>query len=198
MLRGIKMGKDVRMPEPERYDSEIYQQPPYPQPGYIYPPPERKKKSTMVRAILATAAVMISTAVAALLYIMMIGTAPSCACVPTGAFGEVEVLDPTSARVSFREISMDPRPKDLSINLERNGVGEGSYSFVSNDEGELLLTDGTSVGTIIYEDLANNQKVNIGDRLSITGLEPDTVHTIKLYWVPTGDLITSTTFTTTA
>jgi hypothetical protein len=190
MLRGIETGKDVGLPEP--YDSKIYP----PQPGDCFPPPERKKRSTAVRAIVATAVVVIPIALVAFMYTMVIGTAPGCACIVTGAFGEVEVLNSTSVIVEFDKVSHDPPAMDLEISLMKDGVYEGWYSFRSHDEGALILRDGDNVGAIAYEDLADNRKVNRGDRLSITGLEPDAEYTIRLIWVPTGDLITTTNFAT--
>jgi hypothetical protein len=196
MLRGIKMGKDVRLPEPQPYDGTIYQQQPYTQPGYYYPPPKRKKKFTAVKAIAATGAIVVPVVTVVLLYSMVVGLAPSCACVPNGIFGDVEVLDSTSVIVEFGKVGGEPRPMDLQIELALDRWHEWSYSFEHNGDGELIPQNGNAVASITYADLADNQKVNVGDRLSITGLEPDTEYTINLIWASTGDLITSTTFST--
>ncbi len=199
MSRGITTDKNSGIPEHEQYHQEIYQQQPYPPLVYYHPPQNQKKKFPAVKAIVATVAIVVPTVVVALLYLMVIGLAPSgCGCPPIGTFGEVDVVDPTSVMVTFGRFNNDPRPTDLEIILMEDGGAKAVYSFPTNGDGELIPANGAGVGIIEYEDLANNQKINVGDELLITSLKPDSDYTIWLIWEPTGDEIMSTTFSTTA
>lgn len=118
--------------------------------------------------------------------------------VPTGTWGAKMPISNTAYDVDFGKISPEPQPMDLKIILVRNLTVEGTYSFTSNFDGPLSLTGGTNVGTLTYADLADNEKVNIGDRLRLRNLAPNSDYTLKMIWGPTGDQITSTTFTTAA
>lgn len=180
MLRGIKMEN----PEQE-----------------LHGPEEAKKnKFTALRAIATVSAFLAPMALAAIIFVTVSGiTFGGCGCaIPVGEFGDVDIVGPTSVNVDFGKISFNPRPVDLQVELEWDMLIVGSYVFAHNGEGELILSDGTPIGTITYSDLADNWKVNIGDQLQLTNLEPDSNYIIRLYWVPTGDLITSTSFSTTA
>lgn len=143
--------------------------------------------------------VAITVVLAAVLYIMVInigGGGPSG--MPTGSWGAKKNLDSTSVKVDFARITPEQRPVDLDIVLVRNETTEGKYSFSGNDDGDLILKSGTDLGTLTYADLADNQKVNIGDYVVLTGLAPNSEYTMSMLWVPTGDQITSTTFRTSA
>lgn len=178
MLRGIKMEN----PEQELRGPED----------------AKKNKFTALRAIATVSAFLAPMALAAIIYMVVGGISlGGCGCaIPVGEFGDVDVVGPTSVNVDFGEISWHPRPMDLLVLLQRDPGTEGWYSFGNNGEGELILSSGQAVGTITYADLANNWKVDIGDQLRITNLDPDSNYIIRLYWVPTGDLITSTSFST--
>jgi hypothetical protein len=115
---------------------------------------------------------------------------------PTGTFGKKEILSPTSVSVEFGKIMCDPSPTKLKIILVLNESIEGLYEFQSNDDGPLLLTNGPSVGTLRYEDIADNGRVNAGDKLVITNLAPDSDYVIILFLAMWGDQITRTDFST--
>lgn len=179
MLRGIRMEN----PEQELHGPES----------------TKKSKLTALRAIATVSAFLAPMALTAIVYVTVSGfTWVGCGCaIPVGEFGDVEVLSPTNVEVDFGKISGEPRPMDLQVELEWN-LWRGLYSFGNNGDGELILSNGNRVGTIKFADLADNWKVNIGDQLRITDLVPDSNYIIRLYWEPTGDLITSTSFSTTA
>ncbi len=157
----------------------------------------RKDEEGVSPVIATILMVAITVVLAAVLYIMVIGLAPSGSVIPTGTWGKKTPVSNTAYDVDFGRVNPDPKPVDLEIILLRNGTFEGKYSFSNNDDGVLTLAPGsTDVGTITYVDLADNQKVNIGDKLKMTNLYPDSSYDLVMIWSATGDQITSTSFDT--
>jgi hypothetical protein len=80
----------------------------------------------------------------------------------------------------------------------RNQTHQGTYGFTSPYDGSLAFMHGSvwDRAYIEYDDLSDNGRVNIGDRLALTGLAPQSDYTIKMLWAPTGDQITSASFST--
>lgn len=142
--------------------------------------------------------VAITVVLAAVLYIMVIGLAPSGTNVPTGVWGTKTPVSSTAYNVDFGKVSGEPRPMDLEIILVMNVTNQGTYSFQTNDDGDLAFVQGSGsdIGDIEYADLANNQKINTGDTLYLTNLAPQSDYQIKMMWAPTGDQITSGSFST--
>jgi hypothetical protein len=116
--------------------------------------------------------------------------------VPTGVWGQKTPVSCTAFNIDFGKVSGEPPPMNLEIILFRNLTDEGTYQFVSNDDGPLSFVFGTDIVDIVYADLANNQKVNTGDVLKLTNLAPSSDYHIKMIWAPTGDQITSGSFST--
>jgi hypothetical protein len=113
--------------------------------------------------------------------------------------GEVfspRVLSPTSVEICFGKIRPEPKPTALEIILVRNATDEGRYIFQSDDEGPLALSSGVTIGTIAYADSEDNERVNQGDALNVTGLHPASDYVVHLIWAPTGDEIARKTFST--
>ena len=158
----------------------------------------RKDEEGVSPVIATILMVAITVVLAAVLYIMVIGLAPSGSVVPTGTWGAKTVNSNTAVDIDFGKVNPEPKPVDLEIILTRNNTDEGKYSFNNNDDGALVLASGVNLGTLTYADLADNQKVNIGDQLRMTGLSPNSDYTLKMIWTSTGDQITSTTFSTPA
>ena len=108
------------------------------------------------------------------------------------------VLSPTSVEVCFGTIRPEPKPTALEIILVRNATDEGRYNFQSDGDGPLVLAGGVTIGTIVYADSEDNERVNRGDKLDITGLHPTSSYEIYLIWTATGDVIARKTFSTPA
>lgn len=108
------------------------------------------------------------------------------------------VLSPTSVEFCFGMIRPEPKPTALEIMLVRNATDEGRYSFQSDDDGPLVLSGGVSIGTFVYADSEDNERVNQGDKLDVTGLHPASSYEIYLVWAATGDVIARKTFSTPA
>jgi len=116
---------------------------------------------------------------------------------PVGQFANVAVNSNTEAVATFAKISTFPEPMKFRIFLRVNSTIWGTYEWTSNDDGTVLtLVSGDDVGTFTYRDLAENQKVNSGDELRMTGLAPSSDFTLKLIWKANGDQIHSIDFTT--
>ncbi len=106
------------------------------------------------------------------------------------------VLSRTAVNIDFGYIDQSPRPTNLTITLERNDTHSGQYEFVSDEDGPLALVNGENMGTIHYVDLADNEKVNVGDMLKLTGLYPDSYYELVLSYASTGDVIMTCSFST--
>ncbi len=158
----------------------------------------RKDEEGVSPVIATILMVAITVVLAAVLYIMVIGLAPTGSVIPTGTWGAKTLVSNTAYNVDFGKVNPEPKPVDLELILIRNGTDEGNYSFSGNDDGALKFASGVNLGTLTYSDLADNQKVNIGDQLKLTGLTPRSDYTLKMIWSSTGDQITSTSFTTPA
>jgi hypothetical protein len=115
---------------------------------------------------------------------------------PTATFGQKVIINSTSATVDFGRVDCDPSPVKLEIILVQNYRIEGRYVFQSNEDGPLTLAGGEDVGTLTYEDQADNQRVNIGDRLVLTNLTPLSMYIMRMILADTGDQMTSTTIWT--
>jgi hypothetical protein len=111
-------------------------------------------------------------------------------------WGEEVIISSTGAHVYFGKVFPDPRPTSMTIKLMKDDEDIGIYAFQTDEDGPLLLVDGEDVGTLTYVDLADNQKVNIGDVIRITNLSPNTDYVIAMFWDLTGDCMTETYFTT--
>ncbi len=188
-----------RQPDyPPQYPPHNYG-PPYFQP---YPPPKRDDKKILIIVLIIVIVIFVlPTVMAAVLYFVVIGLAPTDfpdSLVPTGTWGAKTLVSSTAINIDFGKVNPEPRPVDLEIILVRNWTTEGVYSFSGNDDGVLTLSRGVDIGTLTYADLADNQRINIGDQLKLTGLNPNSDYRIIMIWVPTGDQITSTGFSTPA
>jgi hypothetical protein len=180
---------------PQQYPPQHYGPPYYPP----YPPPKRDDKKVLTIIIIVIIVIFVlPTVLAAVLYFVVIGLAPSGTMVPTGTWGAKIIVSSTAVNVDFGKVSSEPRPMDIVVILVRNGTAQGVYEFSSNNDGALRLDRDIYVGTLTYADLADNQKINVGDTLKLTDLYPNSDYTIKMIWGPTGDQITSTTFSTPA
>ncbi len=109
-------------------------------------------------------------------------------------WGGTTIVNSTTVIQDFAMISSNPRPTLLLIKLMKDDEDIGTYAFQTDEDGPLILIAGTDVGTLVYEDLANNQKVNVGDRIEMTNLSPGSEYVIALFWDPTDDCLTETDF----
>lgn len=156
----------------------------------------RKDEEGVSPVIATILMVAITVVLAAVLYIMVIGLAPGGSVVPTGTWGAKTIKSNSEVDIDFGKVNPEPKPMDLEIILIRNGTDEGMYNFANNDDGQLVLANGPNIGTLTYNDLSDNQKVNIGDQLKMTNLAPGSAYVLKMIWTSSGDQITSTSFDT--
>ena len=163
--------------------------------------PKRKtRKTKLIRVsgyLLVLALILVSVFV---LYVVLLPDIPDEPVEPEcewrGETFSKRNLSPTSVEFCFGPIRPEPKPTALEIILVRNGTDEGRYSFQSDDDGPLILAGGVTIGTIVYADSADNERVNPGDKIDITGLRPGSSYVIYLIWAPTGDVISKKTFST--
>ncbi len=174
------------------------QQYPQPYPYYFpYPPPKKDdKKLALWIVVIVVILIVVPIIMSVILYLMVIGVAPNGHYVPTGSWGSMTIVSRTEIVVDFGRISPEPEPVDLAIILRRNGTQEGMYTFATNNDGPLILTSGSDVGTLRYADLADNQRVNIGDQLRMSNLTPGSDYVVIMIWNPTGDQLAARPFST--
>ncbi len=186
-----------RAPEPQ--EQPVYPQP-YQQPYPYYPqqPPKKDdKKLIIILLAVVIVAIILPVILSFVLYMMVIDMEPNThMTVPTGIWGARTYISSTEVWMDFGRISPEPRPVDLEIILVANYTTDGLYTFATNNDGMLTLAAGSNVGTLTYVDLADNQRVNIGDQLRMTNLMPNSDYVLRMIWGPTGDQITSTGFST--
>lgn len=111
-------------------------------------------------------------------------------------WGSKTIISSTEVLVDFGRLASEPRPTLLTIKLMKDDEDIGTYAFQTNEDGPLILIEGEDVGNLTYIDLADNEKVNVGDRIRITNLSPNTDYVIAMFWAPTGDCMTEMYFTT--
>jgi hypothetical protein len=191
--------RKIRAPKQQPYQPQQYPQQPYAQPYYYpAPPPKREDRTILIIVVLAVVFLMVVPMImAAVLYITVIGLTPGGGTtVPTGQWGPYDELSSTAVDIQFARVTPEPRPVQLEIILVRNYTDQGRYTFPDNDDGQLTLAAGTDLGTLTYEDYLDNQRVNTGDEIRMTGLSPGSDYTIIMFWGPTGDQIASKDFST--
>jgi flagellin-like protein len=140
--------------------------------------------------------VAITVVLAAVLYIMVMNLGDPISPAPIGKWDTPKIISSTEVNVGWAKISADTRPMELEIVLVLNLSSEGTYTFTSDDDGVLTVTDGNDVGTLTYADLANNGKVNTGDAIKMTNLTPGTDYKLIMLWKQEGDQMDFATFTT--
>ncbi len=174
------------------------QQYPKPYPYYYQQQPPKKddKMLIIVLVIVVVVAIVLPVMLAFVLYMTVIDREPDGHVVPTGVWGAKTIVSSTEVRIEFGKVSPEPRPVELDIVLVRNGADYGMYGFESNDDGMLSHLAGYDLGTLTYEDLADNRRINTGDRLRMSNLTPGSDYDIRMIWEATGDMITRTTFST--
>jgi flagellin-like protein len=141
---------------------------------------DEKAVSPVIATILMVA---ITVVLAAVLYIMVIGLAPTTGeQAPTGVFASAGATSNTTATVEFAGFSVTPAPINLKIVVSQTG-SSGTYTFGANADGTVLsLEAGTSQGTLTYRDYADNDLVNGGDQILMTGLTKSTTYEVKMLW----------------
>jgi hypothetical protein len=158
--------------------------------------PEPKRLATLKYILIAVLVTVIAVVVTLwLLSIMLIGYAPACPCLPTASWSDPEVLGPTQANVAFVDVNPEISPTDLLIILVVNDSSEGRYVF-QPDDNIFLRETGDYVGTLYFEDLAEDGEVDSGDVIRMRDLKPDSDYIIRMYWAPTGDRMAEESFKT--
>lgn len=180
-------------------DEAMNQQREY-EPQSIERPPRKRKLGHKINLIILLAVITFCLAVFAFaLYVAMTSGPNKPRPFPTGSFVSVQANNTTTALAVFGRISNNPKPVDLMVQLKTN-TAIAEYSWNGNGDGEVLERNPTDadLGSITYYDLENNEEVNQGDYLHISGLTPDSDYTIRLIYSPTGDVIAWSSFSTPA
>ncbi len=86
-------------------------------------------------------------------------------------------------------------PPALKVVLS-NDTHSGTYHFQSFEDGALILDRGDHMGNLTYLDLANNNKINVGDVLRLEGLGPGSNYILEIVWDSTDEVIAVAYFST--
>lgn len=148
--------------------------------------------SPVIATILMVAMTVVLTAV---LYMMVIGlVGPGEERGLWGTFAKVESVSNTSFKLLFGKFSQDVRPMHLEIVVEYDS-SMGTYSFSSNQDGELSYAEGVDVCDIYYEDLVDDGLISYGDYLTLSSLSPGGTYTVYLLEASTGSVLAEETWT---
>ena len=153
-----------------------------------------KNRSAVSPVIATILMVAITVVLAAVLYVMVMGFGGPSNSAPTGSFSNKQLTD-GNYTLTFGKITPDTKPSDLQISIVGGGVS-GTCDLKTGETGAKIGTD-TKAITVIYQELSANEVVNNGESIIIKhpdGLAAGT-YTVTLIHVPTGDSVTSTTFT---
>lgn len=116
--------------------------------------------------------------------------------VPTGSIDDIDNIGATTATVIIGKIEDDPPPRAFAFQFI-NETDSVIFQWQGNaTNGSYQPFNKPTTIAITFNDANGNDEVNKGDFLALTGLTPSTEYTIQLIWDPTGDDITSATFST--
>lgn len=163
----------------------------------LQPPKKGKRRTLVIGVVLAV--VIVAAITTTILYIYILGLRPAAPCGPVGEWGKCIVHGPTNVTIEFGEVSIGANgvtPMLLEILLERNGTTQNWYAFHDNSDGDLILIEGYDGTVLTYEDQADNKRIDAGDEIHMKNLRPGSEYIIRMYWVPTGDLMASKSFST--
>ncbi|UCD91815.1 MAG: type IV pilin [Methanobacteriota archaeon] len=155
-----------------------------------------RKDEEGVSPVIATILMVVITVVLAAVLYGMVSDCTTPSPIPIGFWCNEKVLSPTEATVEFGKMSREIRPTNLEFILIRNNTTEARYGFSSNYSEDLVLKNGSEIGTLTFENLKGNLCVNEGDRMRLTNLAPNSEYILKMIWAPSGDEMASVTFST--
>lgn len=147
---------------------------------------DRKKKGLVALVVVI---VLLAVLAVVLLMLQQPGPGPGDQQEQVLTISHVEVTGTTTANVSFEEPTTTPHPVKLRVVLS-TPTQSGTYIFPSNLDGVTLLkTSGDNVGTMTYWDPENNEKLDPGDMVILSGLQDGTRHNISFLWDPNDNLL---------
>lgn len=155
-----------------------------------------RKGEKRVSPVFATVLMVAMTVVLAAVLYVMVGNCATRNPIPIGVWCDKTEIGSTKATVEFGEMSRKIRPLNLEFVLIRNNTTEATYGFSSNADEQLVLKNGTSIGTLTFENHGDMICVDAGDRMILTSLAPNSEYVLKMIWAPTGDDMDSITFST--
>ncbi|MFQ5884768.1 MAG: hypothetical protein ACE5IO_06680 [Thermoplasmata archaeon] len=160
-----------------------------------YPPsPSGGKKEGMIA--LAVVIVILVVLVLLMLLLQQPGPGPGTTQAPDLTISNAEATSPTTANVTFGHTTTTPHPVKLKGVLSTS-TQSGTYTFPSNLDGVTLFrTSGDDMGTIVYRDFENNEKIDPGDMLLLSDLQDGALHNLTIRWEPNDSLMAFSEFLT--
>ncbi len=153
-----------------------------------------RKRIEAVSPVVATILMVAMTVVlTALLYIMVLGMIGGDLGKNT-RWGTIELVpvDGTTFDAKVGRIDPQARPMDLKIIIGYN-TSEGTYTFQTNGDGELVFASGTDICDIEYRDNADDGYVSSGDFLRVSNVPSGLVVRVYFLNAATGGMIVTKT-----
>ncbi len=155
---------------------------------------EKAGVSPIIATILMVA---VTVVLASVLYVMIVGMGSGSAdLAPLGIWSSSDITGNTTATYTFGSFSYDVIPIDIKI-IVQEGDNQTFTEFtgrLQNKTTPMFLTgNNTDTMSITYQD--NNWGANTiggGDKLFISGLQPDTVYTVRVFHKPSDQIIQMT------
>jgi flagellin-like protein len=154
-----------------------------------------RRDNTAVSPIIATILmVAITVVLAGVLYVMVMGlSGGSSDLAPLGSWHNVEPTGNTTARLVFGSFSYEIKPIEIKFSItdgSNNTEVQFSGPLIMKFTNLTLIGDNTDIINVEYEDMNWQQnRVSAGDKLHLTGLEPETQYTITVIHIPTQSVI---------
>ncbi len=172
----------------------------YYQPVPYGPPPRQSPdedvgKALGIVAIIIAVVIIVTIVLAAVLYVMVIGMGSpgDYVSTPVGAWSIVGATSSTSGEMTFGTFSDSVPTTSLQIYIQENGTNIG-YVLWTGDTSSTTVSmnwvGGPSGAYAEYMDFnIAGGDVNSGDKITLSGLEPDTTYSFQVFHIPTDSTI---------
>lgn len=100
---------------------------------------------------------------------------------------EFQVTSNTIATVTFAKMGYSLEPTGLKVQLRLSDfTAWANYTWPTNNDGETLSRNQTDpdLATIVYHDLDDNGRADVGDYLELIGLSPDSSYFLMMFCTP--------------
>ena len=111
---------------------------------------------------------------------------------PVGSWADLEATTQTSGRItfgSFASFSSAIAPSDIMIQIFADGGYIGSM-MVFSDTAPAPQPMSSPVPATYFDYNPSAGQINSGDYITLNGLQPDTLYSFEVFYLPTGEFIT--------
>lgn len=152
-----------------------------------YPPPKKRGPARKARLVVYVIVIIVVVCSAVLFLNWLVWYYAPRIEPPNQWSLEFQVTGSTTATVTFAKMGMSLEPTGLKVQLRlSNFTASANYTLPTNNDGETLSRNQTDpdLATIVYRDLDDNGRVDVGDYLELTGLSPGSSYFLIMFWTP--------------